>query len=482
MAARHTDAVRRFQTRVAGFVDAHELLSAQGRVLVAVSGGADSVALLHTLADLARAPRRGYHLHVAHLDHALRDNSAGDAAFVAELAGQMGLPVSVERIDVGQRARETGESIELAARQARYLFLQAVARTEHCPTIATAHQGDDNVETVLHRILRGTGLEGLRGIRPKRKLTSSGLWLVRPMLGVTGEQARQYLTGRGLPWREDSTNIDVSMTRNRIRHNLLPLLREQYNPKVDQAIGRLALTAEWAGQWMDELAEEHLAPLVIDQSDRHVSLSVAGLRRKGRLIASQVVRAALDRLGAPMRAIGLDHIHRVLVLAESDGPNRQLLLPDDVHVRREYDKLVLELGEQAEPLPEAPMHALRYPGETLLPDGARLRITEQPGALADLPALLANKPATREIVDADKLALPLQARHWHEGDRFHPLGAQGHRKLSDFFISLKIPPSARRRAWIIADQLGPIWLAPHRIDHRVRVTPATRRLAVLELA
>ncbi len=470
-----------FPARVGEFIDAHHLLGPQSTVLVAVSGGPDSVALLGALVDLARVPRRAWKVSAAHLDHGLRPEAGADAAFVAELCERLGVELHAGRANVAQEARQEGLSLESAGRMARYRFLGQTARRLGCSHVATGHQADDNVETVLHRIVRGTGIEGLRGIPARRRLGGEDIWLVRPLLEQTRQDVLDYLHARGLGWREDASNAESAFTRNRIRHELLPLLREQFNPQVDAALRRLITTAEWAGQYLDALGGQALEQALVDQSDRHVTLSVTSLARKDPLTASGAVREALRRLGAPLRAVGLEHVCRVLALLEGETSPRQHDLPDGLRARREYDTLVLELPADRAGPPQAAVHELRVPGLTDLPDGTRLRVDTGPGGQAELQGLRPDKPPTVELLDADRLALPLLARHWHEGDRFWPLGARGHRKLSDFLGDRKIPAGRRNQLWIVCDQLGPVWVAPLRIDERVKVTPATRTLARLEL-
>ena len=473
-----------FTGRVAAFIDHHGLLEQGASVLAAVSGGADSVALLAALVDLAGDPARAYHLVVAHLNHGMAMQAEEDSEFMAELTARLHVPLIFERVDVPALAKQTGDSLELAARQARYEFLRAAARQADCPTIATGHQADDNVETVLHRILRGTGLAGLRGIRPKRKLQSPAgeLWLVRPMLAVTRAEGEAYVAGLGLRWRTDPTNADKThCTRNRIRHELLPLLRRQYNPQVDRAITRLATLAEWAGPQLDEFASRSLEPLIVEKGEGRLVLTCAGLMQEDQATAAQVVRAALARMGVPLRGIGLDHVQAVCDLLARPAGTTGVDLPGSLRVLREYDRLVFQVNQPANAADQAAAVALSMDGKTDLPDGCTLGVTVRPGGMADLAGFRAHKPAGEEMLDADHLAPPLIARRWLPGDRVRPLGAPGSQKLSDFFGSAKIPTDARRHAWIICDSHGAIWVAPHRIAHRVRVTATTAHLALLRL-
>jgi len=469
-----------FSAQIAAFIDRHDLLGRRAAVLVAVSGGADSVALLHVLAELATDPHRRYRVHVGHLDHALRTDAAEDARFVADLADALALPVLAERIDVASKI-EPGESLEGAARRVRYDFLGRAARRCGCDFIATAHHADDNVETVLHRIVRGTGVEGLAGIRPKRPLAGEGRpYLIRPMLNVRRSEIEAFLAARSITWRDDSTNTDRRYTRNRIRAELLPLLREHYNPKIDAAIHRLIQAASWAEQTLSCVAEQSLAESVLEFSPGQLALAVEKVNSLGPAAASLVVRAALEAAAAPMRRIGMDHIQRVLgLLAQSSGTGR-IELPDGVRIERRYDRLLI----RTEPAPTNPPDVtcpVAWPGRTDLPDGSALHVTLQAGGAGDLPGFIAGKDSFTEMIDADRITPPVTLRRWRDGDRFNPLGGPGTQKLSDFFGSARVSPDARRKAWVLTDAEGIVWVTLHRIDSRVRITDTTAKTALVLL-
>ena len=234
--------------------------------------------------------------------------------------------------------------------------------------------------------------------------------------------------------------------RNRIRLELLPLLREKYNPQVDAAILRLATTAEWAGQWLDELGAETLRPLVIDQTDRHLAISAPGLHRKGMLAASQAVRAALDQSRRPLRAVGMEHVRAVLGLLEPSAAGHQVHLPDGLRARREYDKLILEWASPHSPAAGFDVHELLCPGQTPLPDETSVTIELLDGGPERLKDFIARKSPRNEMIDAEKLVLPLIARRWQWGNRFTPLGTEAHKKISDFLGGAKVPLADRRGA------------------------------------
>ena len=261
-----TDSVTRFATTVRNRLDR---LGGQGRGVVAVSGGADSVALLRALVESGPGD-----IVVAHLNHQLRsDESDADTNFVQSLYPS--LPHRVESIDVVSMADSAGDNLEAAARRIRYDFLTRIARETQAEWVATAHTLDDQAETILHRLIRGSGLRGLRGIAAKREL-SPGILLLRPMLTVSRVEVIEFLQGRDQPWREDRTNLDRRFTRNRIRHELLPLLR-QFNPAIAETLTRTAEQAEDLFSHIEQQALLDLAAVERPKAGRVVILNCAAL-------------------------------------------------------------------------------------------------------------------------------------------------------------------------------------------------------------
>ena len=487
---RHSDrqeAGRSLLERVAAFIDRHRLLEPADAVVVGVSGGSDSTALLAVLVELAALPQRGYRLVAAHLNHGLREAAQEDARFIADLADRLRVPCVCERADVPAVAAAAGVGPEEAGRRVRYEFLRRAALATGCLAIATGHQTDDQAETVLHRILRGTGLEGLAGIRPLRQL-EGGLRLVRPLLAVTRQEAQAYLRLRGLAWRTDSTNADPAYsTRNRIRLELLPLLRERYNPRVDAALARLAELAAGAAPCLEELGRCALDQILLGSSAEELALNAAGLSTMEPTTAALAVRAALHRLEVPMQEIGQAQVQKIQALA-ADGPDGPTAadLPGGLRACRRGDRLVLSRRAGGEPVGPEPADLtselpIDSPGSTRLPDGSTLHVEFRGGGQEELRTFLPGKDPCMELLDADRLAGALRVRRWRAGDQFGPLGTAGHQKLSDFFIGTGVSPADRRGAWLVCDDQGIVWLAPHRLAHRVQVTDQTRRLAMLRL-
>ncbi len=312
---------------------------ARGETLVvALSGGPDSVALLDALASLARP--LGFRLVAAHLDHHLRPGSAEDAAFCGELCARLEVPLRTGSADVQARRGREGGGLEQAARRERYLFLRRVREQEGAAAIAVAHTQDDQAETLLLRLLRGAGASGLAGMRLRRGD------LVRPMLGVTRAEVLAHLRERGLACREDPSNAQLVHLRNRVRHELLPYLASHFNPRVKEALARTAGLLAGEAAYLRGEAERVLARVARDEADALV-VPRAPLARIPPALARVVIRRALARAGG-LRRVAAVHVERVLRLVRSPAPSgRRLALPGGRLVRFARDEVRFERRAQA---------------------------------------------------------------------------------------------------------------------------------------
>jgi tRNA(Ile)-lysidine synthase len=306
------------------------------RVLLAVSGGPDSVAMLrgiHSLADRHRLV-----LHAAHLNHQLRGEQANlDARWIASLCEKLRIPLTVESIDVAALATGQGLGIEEAARVARYDFLQRAASRLECTHVAVAHTADDQAETILHHILRGTGLEGLRGMQERRDL-NDGRVLVRPLLQIDREQIEGYLEEIGQDALGDATNFDERLTRNRIRHSLMPLLRREYNPRVGGALRNLGRQADELQSLVRSLAAEVLRSAIEDRNPTTVRLNCGRLSPAPRHLVRECFALLWKQLDWPRQKMGFDEWDRLAELIHSQGT---VNLPGNVRVVRRGQLLVL---------------------------------------------------------------------------------------------------------------------------------------------
>lgn len=308
------------------------------RVLVGVSGGADSVALLCGLAELRS--EFGYHLTVAHLDHMLRGGaSAADAVWVQALSDRWDVPCIREEFDVQAQHRDTKQTLEEAARQARYDFFQRAASEQHCTELAVAHTADDQAETVLHHILRGTGLAGLRGIPAERRLTPE-LRLIRPLLEIRRSEIESWLAERSQDFRHDETNCDPAFTRNRLRHRLLPLLEAEFNPQLIPALLRLGQQAGETEDVLTHFAELHLQSALRESSSERCRLDCEALAMKP-LAFRRVCLIQLWRQHAwPRQRMTFGHWNQLAELIEKR--RGALSLPHGLSARRQQDGLTVE--------------------------------------------------------------------------------------------------------------------------------------------
>jgi len=445
----------RFADAVEHTIRRHAMLAGGDVVLAAVSGGADSVALLHALVTLAPAWR--LRLHVLHVDHGLRPDSARDGAFVQALGARLGVPVEVAVVDVPPG------SLEDAARAARYAALQACARRVGATRIALGHTADDQAETVLMRLLAGSGVRGLAGIPPVRGA------IIRPLIERRRADVLAALASAGLDWVEDPTNRDPKFLRNRVRHELLPLLVDAWEPDVVARLNRVARDAREAVDALDRQASAALERLATAERDA-VTLSRAALAALPRLVAAEVLRQAAARLGsrAPLRAWGHRGLRRVLA---TPAPRRPFRL-GGVLVEVSGDRLRVATSVPP-PLGE---RTLAVPGRVELPEiGAAIeaRLVETRGYAV---------PRDARTVAFDAAALPraLAVRPRHRGDRFRAFGG-GERRLKSFLIDAKIPRWERSRLPIVDAGGEIVWLAGLRRAAMAPVTSTTREVVELRL-
>ena len=307
-------------------------------VLVAISGGKDSVALLHLLHTLKNAGEGA--IIAAHLNHRLRDAASdGDERFVRQLCDELGVRLEVGRADVARAAELHGDGIEAAARNARYEFLLQAAHRHGARFLATAHTADDQVETILHRILRGTGISGLRGISAARAM-DDGLTLVRPLLSVRREEIEHYVQAEQLPFREDASNRDLRFTRNRIRCDLLPKLRAEYNPGINDALLRMGELAAECDSVISELARS-LADCCAEIDAAQVTIACEPLADQPPYLVRETLIRIWSAARLPQQAMGKRDWEALAEIAQTLGDVRARDFPDRVRATRTGEQLTL---------------------------------------------------------------------------------------------------------------------------------------------
>lgn len=463
---------------------AHELLNEKllardDAVVVGVSGGPDSMALLHLLVELNRRMDWQLRPHIAHFNHHLRGEEAEqDAGFVQAAADDMSLPCSIGERHIQELADQESGSIEEVARRERYAFFDRVCLKVGARVLAVAHQANDNAETILHRVLRGTGLRGLAGIPRSRPLApGSEVRLIRPLLRVSRQQVLAYLADQGVAYREDRTNLSNEPMRNRIRNLLLPQIEDSFNPQVTDALLRLSEQATWLEEFLRETVQRTFETLIISRTDQELTLNAAALARKSRIVQTEIVRLAYISFGLGEADLGFSHLVSALDLISDPASGRHTQLPGGMMVEKRYHQLIFALPSDEPREAIASEIAVHLPGKTTLPL-RRLEISCDIREVAgtDPHALRKNSSRSEEFLDCDALNPPLVVRGRRSGERFWPLGAPGTKKLADFLTDAKVDPKERERVAVLCDHLGPIWVIGHRIDERVKITALTKRV------
>lgn len=465
------------EQKVLRFIKKHRLVTGGEKLVVAVSGGPDSVCLLYLLSKLQK--ELDIKLHIAHLNHQLRGaDSAADAAYVAALSHKLGIPATIESRDVKSYQSQRRLSPEEAAREVRYSFLAQVATAVGAGRVSVGHTADDHIETILMHLLRGSGTRGLRGLLPASRWQSAEgcLTIIRPLLELTREETTAYCRLHRLHPHTDTSNLSLEPFRNRIRHQLLPELRK-YNPQVAEALLRTARIAADDSDFIDtEVAR--LWNKVARQGEGSVVIDKAGFATLPPALKRHLLRAAIESLLGNLKDIGAGHIEAIMDALDKPA-GKVIGLPDGLKFTIEYDRYVLA----PDPASLCPFPVLK--GETELSIPGR---TGTPGwdiEAAVLPYSRtgeagANAADFTAYFDYTKTGNRLSVRPHHPGDRFQPLGINQPKKLNAFMIDARIPQAWRRRIPIVCSPEQVLWVVGYRIDERSKVTDNTRRILRLE--
>ena len=460
-------------TEVDAAIRRYKMLEHGQTIVVGVSGGPDSVALLYCLVRLcATWP---VNLVVAHLNHKLRGKTAAkEAAFVEALASSLNIRCEIGSEDVRSYSNRHGLSIQEGAREVRYIFYDKVAVKYGAQKIALGHQADDNAESVLMHLLRGTGPKGLTGIPPVREGR-----IIRPFIDISKEQILQFLKQHNLKYVQDSSNLDSKYLRNRIRHELLPVLVDSFNPKAVPALTRLASIMRQEEDFWDQQVREVLPRILLKRTTKQIVFSIPALNRLHRALLRRSIRHAVALLKGDIKRLEHKHVEAVIQLIEQHSGSGWLDLPRGVGVFRESDEILFILGAPSK-IPKFEYH-IAEAGTTSIPElGTSIKLSIcRPKEIID--ELKKYPPSAVGIFDLEAVFFPLVIRNLRPGDRFTPLGLSGSQKIKNFFINCKIPRSKRWQSPILLSYGKIIWLGGHRIDNSVRVTKETKRVLKAEL-
>jgi tRNA(Ile)-lysidine synthase len=430
--------------RIAATMDRHGMIRPGQSLGVAVSGGADSVCLLHAL--LLLAPRWDLRLHVLHLNHNLRGaESREDAEFVRRLAAGLGLPLTVGEADLAS----TAGNLEQAARHARLDFFRQSIEAGTVDRVALGHTRRDQAETVLFRFLRGSGTAGLAGIRP---VTSDGL--IRPLLEVDRAEVEQFLRDRSIPWREDSSNTSMRFARNQIRHGLMPLLAREWNPAIAQTLSH---TAAWAqaeeAYWEEEL--DRLSTGILTEKDGAVLLHVPGLNALPAAAARRLIRRAMERAKGDLRGVDFSHVEAVMRVSQRRQGHGHVAVAG-LEVVRSFEWLRLA-ARHADAGATPYRIAAPIPGTVPLPGpnlAISLELIEKTETFGVFESVYNGDMG---CVDWRRVSSSLEFRNWMPGDQYQPSGSSGIEKIKTLFQRARIPVWERRGWPILWDGASIVW-------------------------
>jgi tRNA(Ile)-lysidine synthase len=474
------------EERIANFIRANGLCSVD-RILLAVSGGADSTALMEGMYAIKREGIFTGGIFCAHINHQLRgEESDGDEAFVVWRAGQLNLPVVTRRVDVRGYAAKNKMSIETAGRELRIGSLTVIAKANGCRWIATGHHGDDNAETILQRLVRGTGFRGLCGIWAIREFRD-GIKFLRPLLAATKIELEEYLKGRNLEWRADKTNVDCNYRRNFIRHQLLPELQKGCENTLSGQLGELAEAARrfydlicrrvdviWAGEavWAGEA----------EIKARKITVDIERVYNEAAAVKVEIFRRSLVSVGCPEGDLREEHFEAILELADKKKSGKRIELPGGFEAYYEYGKLIFRWVGKAIKNKETTEKGkeINVPGQTRFGDYA-IETSVFGSENADFEEFKRAKDEFVEWFDFDKVHGNPEVRFRRAGDKFRPLGQSEEKRVGKFLTAGRVPREKREKAIVLADSEGIMWVWPIRASEVTKVKSETKRILQVKI-
>ncbi|MBI5746714.1 MAG: tRNA lysidine(34) synthetase TilS [Nitrospirae bacterium] len=472
-------------SKVKGEIVKNSLISAGDRVVVALSGGPDSMAMLHILTGLYQ--ELDISLHIAHLDHQFRGiQSQKDSEFIRSYADRLCLPATIESIDVPSFARKNRLSAQAAAREIRYKFLFKVAREVGGTKIALGHTSNDQAETVLARLLRGAGSRGLSGI----PVYGRGM-IIRPLLSVSRAEIMDYLNQSNIPFLNDPTNEKPIYLRNRIRHELLPFLAERYSPGIYDILNREAEILCRENEFLSQYASGILDDIISDSSAG--SLGEGGLELDLGLfsmhhiaVKRRVILEAVRRVKGDIDNISFVQIDETLRMADNGRTGAVIIFPGRVRIRRGYNRIIVSLGGDLVPslrqsalcIGEVRTLVLPVPGRVSL----KPSLMEIEASIMEGPCIYSGGAGKGASFDLEMFSSPLFIRNRRRGDILYPLGMGGKKKkLHDIFIDMKIPLEERGGIPLLVSPEGILWVMGVRQDERFKVRDNTKRTLLVKI-
>jgi tRNA(Ile)-lysidine synthase len=453
----------------------YRMLEPGDSVVVAVSGGPDSIALLKVLETLSDEYRLT--LITAHLNHGLREDADREAKFVCEISKEVGIKFECKKVDINFLRNGTGKSIEDISRDVRYQFLNNVAQRHNAHKIALGHHLNDQVETVLINFLRGSGPEGLKGMLPARDSM-----YIRPLLHASKKEILSFLDIHKIPFMSDKSNTEGIYLRNRIRHLLIPELTASYNPKLEESLSNMAEIMRVEDDFMKTLTDKIMSECgAKPDNNNEIRIKISELRKYHEAVQRRIIKNVLQRSTPNGQGIGYTHIKMVKDLAYRNHPSGHLNLPYHTLVKREYDFLVFsKVGKFDRDFMkerDQVFYKVTLPGSVKIAELGKTIIFD----FAEPPVQTKSNKQDIVLMDYDRIILPLVIRTGKPGDRMQPLGMKGTKKIKSFFIDEKVPLNFRKDIPLLLDQESVLWIAGMRMSERVKITEKTTRILKAEI-
>jgi tRNA(Ile)-lysidine synthase len=448
-------------------IERHQLLEKGERLIVGVSAGVDSMVLLHLLNAFRET--FGLSLIVAHINHGLRpEESEREAELVQKESNRFGFPFEYGRFNVKEYQKLRGFSPQEAARKIRFQFFHNLLIKYQAQKIALGHNADDQVETVLLRLIRGSGLQGLKGILPIREGK-----VIRPLLEVWRSEIESFAKKRRIFFLSDSSNLKKDYLRNRIRLALIPLIEKEYQPNFKEILLRTSTVLREENDYLEKGAEEAYQTITQEKKDT-LSFKFSAYRTLHQAIQWRVIKKIVERIydrGMIMEDGGWAEVNKIYKKLHQQAPSFHLELPHEVFVEKRYDIVLLGKGG-VNPAPPFEIELLS-PGRTFIEEIGKEVVIEETNRdrLRNL-----DKPPNIALIDFESLHFPLKMRNFRPGDRFYPLGAKGTQKLKEFFIDHKVSEFERPKVPLLVSGEMIAWIVGHRIDERVKVTERTKKV------
>jgi tRNA(Ile)-lysidine synthase len=478
-----TAIAKKFTRKVLDTIFEFDMIQKGTSVLVAVSGGPDSMALLHSLFELS--DQLSLRLGVAHLNHCLRnDDSDSDEQFVRNTAKKYKLECFIEKLDIIEKQKKHRSSIEELGREARYSFFNKIAANHHFDKIAVGHHQGDNAELVLLYMLRGSGALGIGGIPPLREN------IIRPLIKCTRKDILSYIELQQIDYKNDKSNLDTRFTRNRIRHELIPLLERNYNLKVTESLNRMSNILLLEESWIKELIAPLLDQATLSKSDKQIILNSSELLKLHIAPLRRVLREAITQVKGNLRRISFSHIDSLINLVNKNRPDSSLDFPDQIRVTVNSNKVTISKENENLRLLKTSSLPVSFelsvnlsdisPKQTVFIDKINVSIVFEKVNRQRIDNITTQE-SNIALLDWDKLSPFLIIRNIRKGDKFRPIGMKGNQKIKNFFINNKVSIRKRKRTPLLLSDGQIAWVAGFRISDAFKVTSTTTHVLKAEI-